>query len=314
VEGTIQPNDESGTNSQKQKGRRIPRFLILLIVIAITIAMISLTLWPGIQDDEDPLFQENDVLHYSISGEYGNRSIDGYIEQQPSNGWSSYTVLELPELSSWTGWSQDSLDTGPILTKDVLSKYTWIDNERIVTPIGEKAVKTMIRQIGLSVVIVDIGLQTSLIYKTVVSNPDYHYTILLNSTTSDRVRGADDRLWKGEIDSGLRVSDQPTGMGNLPGAGMRSWTMLKVKQGETLRYDIVGMNGTAYVFSMDDLKIMEETENFTFEHELSLINCSGSVNATVAPGLYWFIFYQDGTEEFVSNDCGWVYLYFDYYD
>jgi hypothetical protein len=289
-----------------------------LIVLAITGSIIfSLIVWPGYLIKEDPILEENDILNYTISGEKGNESIGGYSEYHISDysdsGISyfeeiSHTGGEMPELYVQCHWG--SLDGSPILSEDELIKYTWIDNERIVTPIGEKAVKTLIRQIGLSVVILNIGLHTSLVYRTVVSNPDYHYTILLNSTNSDRVRGADDRYWEHELDSGLRANDEPTGMGNGQGGGMMIWGMLQVEEGDFLRYEIVGMNGTVYVFSISDLNNMELSGDFTFEHDLSIINSSGSVNAIVEPGNYWFTFYQDGTEEYLSSEHGWFYLYF----
>ena len=122
-----------------------------------------------------------------------------------------------PEFNQSFGGATDKLDVKPILTKDYEHLYYFIGNEKISTPFGEKAVRTIIGPCGNSTVIINAGLQSSLVYRIIVVNQAYHYAIFMNETNSPGIWDCDERYWENHAEALNVVKADAIGYGVGPG-------------------------------------------------------------------------------------------------
>ena len=152
-------------------------------------------------------------------------------------------------------------------------------------------------------IITDIGLSSSLIYRMVVSGPLHNFTVQLVATNNTDVP-LTDTVWQDASAKSLaHVTNDagvPTGSSFPEGvvSGAYMWGSVEVRQGQSLRYIANGTNITACWFSIDDLIKIDEIGKFTFNASLSVFPGNPSeVNATVEPGVYWFLVRFGGSSQ-----------------
>jgi hypothetical protein len=63
------------------------------------------------------------------------------------------------------------------------------------------------------------------------------------------------------------------------------------------------------MFSMNDVKEMEEGGPFHFNVTLSMIHSNGTLDVPVTKGIYYFFFIMDSSKEFENDDYGWISMY-----
>jgi hypothetical protein len=311
----LDEGDTKGTGPSSIKSPPLnKKWLVVLVALTLVgvIGFTSFLLVDWQNDSEDPFeFQSNEYVDYSLTGQYVDGApINGSYHMLPYNGlsWSSGTGV-LPEFNETFGSCIYWLDVQPILSAEYKQIYCFIGNERISTPFGEKAVRTMIGPCGNSTVIINAGLQTSLVYRIYVVNQAYHYTIFMNGTDSLGIWDCDDQYREDHAEVLNVVKADANVYGNCRGCGMITWGLVEVGSNQSLKYRIEGMNGTMFFFSMDDVLEIEEDCVLHHNTTLSMIRANGSIDIPVKNGIYYFFFFMDGSEEFESEDHGWLHLY-----
>jgi hypothetical protein len=288
----------------------------MVILVALTIVgvvgLASMLLVDWQNDEQGPYeFQSDEYVNYSITGEFADNSpINGSFHIVPYNGYShSGWNCVTPEFNQSLLGPYDGLDVEPILLKEYENHYCFIGNEKISTLFGEKAVRTMIGPCGNSTVIINAGLQSSLVYRMIVVNPAYHYTIFMNQTDIPGILESDERYWEKDAETLNFVRADAAGNGVAPGEWMSTWGLLEVGANQSLRYLIEGMNGTMYIFSLSDVHEIEVSGMFHYNSTLSMVRANGTVDVPVMKGIYYFFFFVDGAKDIMGEEHGWLHMY-----
>ena len=223
------------------------KWMVVLVALSIigVIGLASVLLVDWQDDDEGPYeFHSDEYVNYSIAGEFeDNTQVNGSFHMLPYDGFSSSGWMRVPpEFNQSFGGPNDRLDLWPILAKEYEYHYYFIGNEKISTPFGEKAVRTIIGPCGNSTVIINAGLQSSLIYRIIVVNPSYHYTIFMNETNSPGILDCDERYWENHAEALNVVKADATGYGVGSEEWMSVWGLVEVGTNQSLTYRIEGMN------------------------------------------------------------------------
>ena len=288
----------------------------MVVLVALTlvgvIGFASMLLVDWQSDGEGPYeYQSDEYVNYSLTGQsMDDTLVSGSFHILPYNGYSRSTWTDvLPEFNQTFRGPTDRLDVKPILTKDYEDLYYFIGNERISTPFGEKAVRTIIGPCGNSTVIINAGLESSLVYRIILVNQAYHYSIFMNETNSPGIWDCDERFWQNHAEALNVVKADAIGYGVAPGEVMLTWGLVEVGTNQSLKYRIEGMNGTMYMLSMSDVYEIEDSDMFHYNSSLSMIRANGTKDIPAMEGLYYFFFFTDKLEQIEYEEHGWLYTY-----
>jgi hypothetical protein len=269
--------------------------VVSIVVVAI---LVSVVLFQG-RFEEPGIVNLNPgtKLNYSITGATNNTTISGWRNYTIETwGLSSYSQRTYLIDDDWTEW----LDYLPQVHENhyvgLLAK-----SELIETPFGMKYVRTHIDYFRSSsfsdynrsglLIITCVGWDTSIVYQVTAARPGLHYTIKLAGTSMEDISLLDTTPHLGITTGCAKVQSEPSryGLGSGYGGGMYGVNSLEVLEGQRIRYNISGEPIRMYFMSLNDLAHIEDGGDFSYIEWLSLDNCTGEVDAAVAPGTYWFI-------------------------
>ncbi len=113
----------------------------------------------------------------------------------------------------------------------------------------------------------------------IVVNQAYHYAIFMNETNSPGILDCDERYWENHVEALNVVKGCHLSYWHVP------WSIdggLGFGRGrhanQSLKYRIEGMNGTMYMFSMNDVNEIEDSGLFHYNSTLSMIRANGTVD------------------------------------
>lgn len=298
--------------SMKDPSSRRKKWMVIIVALTLVgvIGFASMLLVDWLNDDEGSYeFHSDEYVNYSITGEFADDSpINGSFHILPYNITYIWGTGVLPEFHDGSGGPTQRLIVKPILAKEYEYDYIFIANEKISTPFGEKAVRTIIGPCGNSTVIINAGLQSSLVYRIIVVNEAYHYKIFMNETDSPGIWDCDGMYWEKHAEALNVVKADAMGIGVAPQSGMKTWGLIEVGPAQSLKYRIEGMNGTMYLLSMSDVHEIENSGMFHYNPTLSMILANGTVDVPTVEGLYYFFFFIERSEE-SDNEYGLLNMY-----
>ena len=272
--------------------------MVSLLVALSLIAIFGLDLRPL------PLMATSE-LDYAISG-----SINNTTANLPINGRYNVSISEFTKdgysymaFGSYPGYSDIEIsDLTPFFWKQEPPGIL-IGHDRILTPCGEKSVSIWLKIDPGQLIFYDVGIESSVVYRMVVSSPQYHYSYALSFVNNTNLGGYDNLVRSTEVHAISRPSEVPQvfwcGSENgseMHGGYSSGFGSLEIASGERLRYEIRGNMSSAFIFDSETLSEMHTTGAFLFNSTLSrTAGNPGMVDAAVQPGTYWFLF------EFRSN-------------
>lgn len=176
----------------------------------------------------------------------------------------------------------------------------WVCNEVILTPLGEKCVRTIYHYDpnNEEMIIMNVGVDSSIVYReTVVSVSNTHrYTINLTATNSIGLEGADKVMRAAKINQPVPVTDTPRVFIIHSEEKVLGHGLVLAEEGQRFRYTVTGGNTSVLVLSLADFKGIEDSGSFRCNTSLShRAGSPAEVNVPVEAGIYWFIVdHRDG--------------------
>jgi hypothetical protein len=279
------------------------------VVAVIILAAMTVVVLPSLTDRNNPILMTGDYLEYNITGSQNNVTLSGWANATISSNEDS--GIHCSMLDIW-GWGSISSHSSEFMNaySDESRSGEWIGNEEISTAFGTKCVKMYFFSDENDVVLYDVGLDSSIVYRwTVVSySGAYYCTYELANTNNSQIFIADTTIETANIMGHYTPSSvvcETLLIGFcLPGEGsVCGQNSVKVSEGQQFHY-VIGGNGTAmYVFNFADFIQLDNAGRFQCNASLSrLPGNPGETNATVDPGIYWYIFVYRGTEHPVYYD------------
>jgi hypothetical protein len=284
--------------------RRNMVIAVALSVIVVVALLLNVVLSQGRSEGLGTInLNPGTKLNYSVSGATNNTTIAGWsnftIETWGLSWYSQHTFLINDDWSDWLDYLPQVHENDYI---GALAK-----SELIETPFGMKCVRTYIDYFRSSnfsdyssgglLIITCIGWDTSIVYQVTAARPGLHYTIKLAETSMEDLSQLDATPHLGITTGGAKVRSEPSryGLGSGYAGGMYGVNSLEVLEGQRLRYNMSGEPIRMYFMSLNDLAHIEDGGDFSYIVWLSLDNRTGEVDASVAPGTYWFI------EDFITG-------------
>ncbi|HTY47232.1 MAG TPA: hypothetical protein VMB46_06160 [Methanomassiliicoccales archaeon] len=274
------------------RGLLSTRGLAVLVAIALLLATGLILAVPG----QEPLLTAGDRLVYDLTGEFsnttgthqvrGNTTID--IGQWDSSGYSYNSLGQIEGANS----------TPDLRPNDVKFSFTTrtgyepgipFATERIATPFGEKWVVTSVKMANDLVVVSSVGHESGLVYRVVVSMPDFFYRMDLAFSNATSLN----RLDQDPYETTYVSSDHPLEEPHLnmvgPYANGGRTGSVQVGPGDRIRYEIINGSMSAQFYSIDELRSIESDGRYACNATLSVDpGYIGEINETAVPGTYWF--------------------------
>jgi hypothetical protein len=307
MEGSPREGSDWSATPVSDRWRRpsSPRKLLALVLVALVLAL-SLLAFFG--PDLRPLpLSSGSQLDYSMTGSFNNTSVN-----KPMTGALNVSI----DLFTKKDYSFGAIGTysyGVNRTLDIDSPppFFWkvdppgdlVGYDRIHTIFGDKKVAIWMSFDWGRFVFYDVGVESSVVYRMVVSDPEYHYCYVLERANNTNLDGYDEKGGSSEFHSLNHPSEEPSGftVGSENGSEMYlgySYCLgsLEIANGDRIRYEILGNMSSAFIFDLDSIKMMHETGTYRYNSTLSRETGNpGETNVQVGPGTYWFLF------EFRSN-------------
>ena len=244
-------------------------------------------------------------LDYTLSG-----SINNTTANLPINGRYNVSLSEFSKegysfmaFGTYQGYPDIDISNPPPFFWKQEPPGTLIGYGRIQTPIGEKSVSIWLKIDPGQLIFYDVGIESSIVYRMVVSSPQHHYCYALSFVNNSNLGGYDNLVHPTKVHAISRPSEVPQvfwcGSENgseMYGGYSSGFGSLEIASGERLSYEIRGNMSSAFIFDSETLSEMHTTGAFLFNSTLSrTAGNPGMVDAAVQPGTYWFLF------EFRSN-------------
>jgi hypothetical protein len=248
---------------------------------------------------------DNSQLDYSMSGSLNNTTVS-----QSINGYANVTLSEFSKdgyswgsHSSWSGFPGVEIENPQPFFWKTPPPGNLIGYDHVRTPFGEKSVGVWFDCDWGKFVFYDVGIESSVVYRMVVSSPEYHYCWTLKAANNTNLVGFDNHPRSLELHGLNHPSEEPSGFtaGSENGSEMYGgysivFGSLEVRAGERIRYKISGNLSDALIFDIGSIGRMHNTGAFQYNESLSReAGDPGETNLAADPGFYWFLF------EFRSN-------------
>jgi len=275
---------------------------IKLLVVLVIVILVGVSFFGFILPELRPLpLASGSTLTYTLSGSVNNTTLNAPISGMYNFSISEFTKESYSYLGSGEFYSQALTLESPLpfywktTPRGMLVYY-----ERISTPIGLKSVATYFEPSDDQLIMVQMGVESSVLYRLVVSSPDYHYEFALQSENQTNLAGYDNSAQLSEVRSMAHPIDQPqvfiTDYGNDTGGRSFTYGSLEIREGERVKYDLSGNYSSALFFDKEDLKIIEGSGSFHYNESLSRqIGDPGLTDSMPDPGTYWFIIVMHAT-------------------
>lgn len=279
----------SDTNGKSTPKRSRKDYLIIFVIITLVL-LVSMTymLMILIPLDKTITLREGDFFEYEISGIWNDTIIQGNmnitVTKATDTGFGTLTT------TSFTHHFDRYKPDMEIIWDDSLLAYQWVGNERILTPFGDKWVRTSMAWDSGVMVLTQAGCDSSLVYRLIITCPDYFYSIELNATNNIGVQNSDTIMRHANIKGLNTISETPINHLHGEGSGGGMYGSIQVSDNERLRYNLTGEEANVYFFSPDDFEVMTSNLEFSYNTSLSLVDGQGEVNTSLVPGTYWFVF------------------------
>lgn len=323
----VERNDgaRSELDEVSSKGRRKRTFLPIFAVV-VAVALIALVFESSPFPHERQVLRDGDHLEYEISGLSNNTAFTSgcniTISGSSSTGFGFHLLGDGYPLSAGhiPGFGDDFR---PHIAGSP-GAAELVGCEKISTPFGDKWIYMLYRFYAPrnEAAIIDIGVDSHIVYRWTVANAagSYHYTSVLKATNCTAVPSVDRTARPVSVHPLSTPSSVPgtTGLfeASPPGTSNAICSgSVEVGAGQQIHY-IIGGNVTMHVFSRSDLLAMDTKGEFHHSYALSRMPGNpGETNATVEPGVYWFIAIYRGSEDTVElngNEVGgYLILYFE---
>jgi hypothetical protein len=291
----VEINSASGPSKWRKPSS--PRKKLVCIFIALVIALSLIGIF-GPYVLALPL-NSGSQLDYSITGSFKNstvsQDIDGYMNvtinefSRTGYGWGSH--------SSVSGWG-GNIESPPPFFWAASPPGILIGYDLVQTPFGEKNVGTWFDcDIG-HFMLYDIGIESSVVYRMVVSSPEYHYCWTLIAANNTNLVGFDNHPRSLELHGLNHPTEEPSGFtaGSENGSEMYGgysvvFGSLEVRDGERIRYRISGNLSDALIFDIGTIGRMHDTGLFQYNESLSRkAGDPGETDLAADPGFYFFLF------------------------
>jgi hypothetical protein len=158
-----------------------------------------------------------------------------------------------------------------------------------------------------SFTLTDVGIDSSIIYRTTYFTPDLIVTSVLNWTNNTKIPTADVRSDESSAAGLFQVAPVPSSMNIINGTGSGVWEIgsVRIADGQHLKYNLTALGGYLLVFSQKDLIDTENTGLVHFRSNASLVrNQTGEVDQALPAGTYWYCLLVRS-----SPEGGYVYRY-----
>lgn len=240
-----------------------------------------------------------------MSGSLNNTTVN-----QSINGYANVTLYEFTK-DGYSCGSHSSCSGFPGLDIEIPEPFFWmtpppgnlIGYDHVQTPFGEKSVGVWFDCDWGQFVFYDVGIESSVVYRMIVSSPEYYYCWTLVAGNNTNLVGFDNHQRSMELHGLNHPSEEPSifWVGSENGSEMYGGYSLafgsfEIEKGERIRYEILGNLSGALIFDIGTIDRMHETGEFQCNESLSReVGDPGETNIAADPGLYWFLF------EFRSN-------------
>lgn len=247
-------------------------------------------------------FYYSSVFYMNGSVGHGNTSI-----LITSFGSTTHRSLDLAVFGSVSS----HIDIFPVMQDNDLG-YTYLENREIETPFGMKGVSTFAREVSIwpeqspdyhfyFMEIIDIGIDSELVYRMTLTNADVTVTTVLNDTNKIAVWDADKDAYRSDVsDDILNASDVPNLTMYQAANNMTLWGIVDIDEGDAISYNVTNATASVFFISFDQLGAIQQG-NFTYEMTMSSTSFTEKeVEGVPGHYIFWIIVYEGGQDEFMK--------------
>jgi hypothetical protein len=278
LEGSEIADSGIGIKGRRKRG---PKLVLVLVTISLAaIMIISGLMLTGRSVNDQLEFKSGDYFYYEITGKQNSTTVEGNETIDLAEGFT---------ISSRMGYALPQMESGKF------NKYSqigvWVGDHRIDTKWGEKTAQMFLKIADMkTIVITDVGIDSSIIYRTTYLTSDSAVRSVLMASNNSDIPNADTRI-SGDVAIGLGKVQNYSGTLRmfLPTEGVYMYGSVAVLEGQGLTYNMTDSGAYLYFFSVQDLNDISNDGQLHFQKSVSLeLNQTGMVSSKVPAGTYWF--------------------------